>query len=116
MTNDELLVFIGPAIILFILSLINLFLVWPKKRQIKNINNNMSYCVISDHILSLIALNMIIYAFCNLAEIILDYHVTVNCKSNSDSSDSCYQAKKLWSGIIRYQQLVGIVTRVITIT
>ena len=47
-------VFLIPTSILTLLSLLMLYLVFPKKKMLKDKFKNMSYCVISDYILTLI--------------------------------------------------------------
>ena len=66
-----------------------LYLVFPKKKILKDKFKNMSYCVISDYILTLIIFNMIIYALSNISELIMDQYVTIICSSAIDKTPKC---------------------------
>lgn len=68
--------------------------VFRKKRDLKNKNINTSYCKISDWILTLLAINMLIYVIFMQGGVAFSWYSTFYCGIDS-ASKSCSQSKYL---------------------
>ena len=78
-------------IILIIVHLMFLILVFYKKKEIKNTLTNLSYCRISDHILTITGLNMTLYAIYISLILISKQGLSKYCQKDR-SSPGCKKA------------------------
>ena len=63
------------------------YLVYKKKKQIKDYLINTTYCKISDHILTMVGFTMIMYAVYYGVEVSLANITLLKCKDHSESKD-----------------------------
>ena len=102
----------GLVVLLSLSSIVVIFLVVDKKKQLRNVFLNTSYCKISDYILNMVGLNMIAYVVDNVWIMITMYGVA----HQADQPDYQSRAFKDFKDSLKMNYVLYYLTKLISLT
>ena len=89
--------------------------VFNKKRNLKNEILNTSYCRISDQILTLLAINMVIYGIFIEGGVAFSWYTTYYCVYKESASEQCLHSRELQSDWFNWIGSINLITKLIDI-